>query len=171
MRRFFAIRDARLSNFKPCRARHYDSLADEARRPEDSTFSGGRKPDARKVPLWELHAQHTPNPADGQAAETCPQRGATLMGTRHSRPRPDRLADKLLSIRKTFGYTLEEMAQALAGVKKSPPSKAHVLRYETGEREPSLFYLMEVCDVFGVDLRDLVDDRRDITLPKKARKR
>jgi transcriptional regulator with XRE-family HTH domain len=93
------------------------------------------------------------------------------MGTRHSRPRPDRLAEKLRLIRQSVGYTLEEMAHSLAGVKKSPPSKAHVLRYETGEREPSLFYLMEVCDVFGVDLRDLVDDAREITLPKKARKR
>lgn len=92
------------------------------------------------------------------------------MGTRHSRPRPDRLAEKLLRVRQSVGYTLEEMARALAGVKKSPPSKAHVLRYETGEREPSLFYLMEVCDVFGVDLRDLVDDAREIRLPKRARK-
>jgi transcriptional regulator with XRE-family HTH domain len=56
-------------------------------------------------------------------------------------------------------------------VKKSPPSKAHVLRYETGEREPSLLYLLEICDVFGVDLRDLVDDRLEIKLPKRAKKR
>lgn len=92
------------------------------------------------------------------------------MGTRHSRPRPDRLAEKLRLIRQTLGYTLVEMAQALAGVKKSPPSKAHVLRYETGEREPSLLYLLEVCDVFGVDLRELVDDRLEIKLPKRSRK-
>jgi transcriptional regulator with XRE-family HTH domain len=92
------------------------------------------------------------------------------MGTRHSRPRPDRLAEKLRSIRQSVGYTLEEMARSLDGVKKSPPSKAHVLRYETGEREPSLLYLLEVCDVFGVDLRDLVDDRREIKLPKRPRK-
>lgn len=93
------------------------------------------------------------------------------MGTRHARPRPDRLAEKLLLIRQSLGYTLEEMAQALSGVKKSPPSKAHVLRYETGEREPSLFYLMEVCDVFGVDLRELVDDRLEIKPPKSVRKK
>lgn len=92
------------------------------------------------------------------------------MGTRHSRPRPDRLAEKLRLIRQSLGYTLEEMAQALSGVKKSPPSKAHVLRYETGEREPSLLYLLEVCDVFGVDLRDLVDDRREIKPPRRPRK-
>lgn len=93
------------------------------------------------------------------------------MGTRHSRPRPDRLAEKLRSTRQWLGYTLEEMESSLAGVKKSPPSKAHVLRYETGEREPSLLYLLEVCDVFGVDLTDLVDDRREIELPKRPRKR
>jgi transcriptional regulator with XRE-family HTH domain len=93
-----------------------------------------------------------------------------MMGTRHARPRPDKLAEKLRLIRQSVGYTLEEMARALSGVKKSPPSKAHVLRYETGEREPSLLYLLEVCDVFGVDLRELVDDRLEIKLPKRARK-
>ena len=92
------------------------------------------------------------------------------MGTRHARPHPDRLAEKLRLIRQSLGYTLEEMAKALAGVKKSPPSKAHVLRYETGEREPSLLYLLEICDVFGVDLRELVDDRLEIKLPKRSRK-
>lgn len=92
------------------------------------------------------------------------------MGTRHSRPRPDRLAEKLRMIRQSLGYTLEEMAKSLASVKKSPPSKAHVLRYETGEREPSLLYLLEVCDVFGVDLRELVDDRLEIKLPTRPRK-
>ena len=93
------------------------------------------------------------------------------MGTRHSRPRPERLAEKLRLIRQSLGYTLEEMADALAGVKQSAPTKAHVLRYERGEREPSLLYLLEVCDVFGVDLRDLVDDGRDIKPPKKVTKR
>ena len=93
------------------------------------------------------------------------------MGTRHSRPRPDRLAEKLRGVRQSLGYTLEEMARALSGVKKSPPSKAHVLRYETGEREPSLLYLLEIEKVFGVEVRDLIDDEREINLPKRARKR
>jgi transcriptional regulator with XRE-family HTH domain len=89
------------------------------------------------------------------------------MGTRHSRPRPDRLAEKLRLIRQSLGYTLEEMAQALAGVKKSPPSKAHVLRYETGEREPSLLYLLEISRVFGVSLESLIDDDQELKLPKR----
>jgi transcriptional regulator with XRE-family HTH domain len=95
------------------------------------------------------------------------------MGTRHSRPRPDRLAEKLRLIRQSVGYTLEEMARALAGVKKSPPSKGHVLRYETGEREPSLLYLLEVSRVFGVSLESLIDDNQELKLPKgvKASKR
>jgi transcriptional regulator with XRE-family HTH domain len=88
------------------------------------------------------------------------------MGTRHSRPRPDRLAEKLRLIRQSLGYTLEEMARALAGVKKSTPSKAHVLRYETGEREPSLLYLLEVSRVFGVSLESLIDDDQELKLPK-----
>jgi transcriptional regulator with XRE-family HTH domain len=91
------------------------------------------------------------------------------MGTRHSRPRPDRLAEKLRLIRQSLGYTLEEMSRALGGVKKSPPSKAHVLRYETGEREPSLLYLLEVSRVFGFSLESLIDDDQELKLPKRRK--
>lgn len=44
------------------------------------------------------------------------------MGTRHPRPQPDRLAEKLRQICNWLGYILEEMAQALSRVKKSPPN-------------------------------------------------
>jgi transcriptional regulator with XRE-family HTH domain len=86
------------------------------------------------------------------------------MGTRHPRPQPDRLAEKLLKIRTQFGYTLEEMAQALAHVKKSPPTKSHIHRFEAGIREPSLFILLEYSRVAGVPLEAFVDDELD--LPK-----
>jgi transcriptional regulator with XRE-family HTH domain len=87
------------------------------------------------------------------------------MGTRHSRPRPDRLAEKLCQIRTRFGYTLEEMAQALAQAKKSPPTKSHIHRFETGIREPSLLILLEYSRVAKVPLESLVDDSLD--LPKQ----
>lgn len=87
------------------------------------------------------------------------------MGRRHPRPQPDRLALKLLHIRRSLSYTLEEMAQALKGVKKSPPAKAHVYRFETGQREPSLLVLLEYARVANVSVEALIDD--DLDLPEK----
>ena len=87
------------------------------------------------------------------------------MGTRHPRPQPDRLAEKLRLIRARLGYTLEEMAQALAGVKKSPPNKSYIHRFEAGTREPSLLVLLEYSRVAGVPMESLVDD--DLDLPER----
>jgi transcriptional regulator with XRE-family HTH domain len=93
------------------------------------------------------------------------------MGLRSSRPKPDRLAEKLRQIRQSFGYTLEEMAEALKGVKKSPPSKSHVLRFETGEREPSLLVLLEYSRVSRCSLETIVDDNLDMKLTGNLKKK
>jgi transcriptional regulator with XRE-family HTH domain len=94
------------------------------------------------------------------------------MGTRHSRPQPDRLAEKLRQIRILLGYTLEEMAQALAQVKKSPPDKSYIHRFEAGTREPSLLVLLGYSRAVGVSLEVLVDDELDLPnkLPKPRKK-
>ena len=84
------------------------------------------------------------------------------MGTRHPRPQPHRLADKLRQVRTRLGYTLEEMAQALAKAKESPPDKSYIHRFEAGTREPSLFVLLEYARVIGVPLEFLVDDELDL---------
>lgn len=91
------------------------------------------------------------------------------MGTRHPRPQPDRLAEKLRRLRIQLGYTLEEMAQALSRVKKSPPNKSHIHRFEAGIREPSLLVLLEYSRIAGVSLETLVDD--ELELPAKLSKK
>jgi len=87
------------------------------------------------------------------------------MGTRHPRPQPDRLAEKLRQLRVLLGYTLEEMAQALARVKKSPPDRSYIHRFEAGTREPSLLVLLEYSRVAKVSVEALIDD--EIDLPTK----
>jgi transcriptional regulator with XRE-family HTH domain len=84
------------------------------------------------------------------------------MGRRHPRPQPDRLASKFHHIRTALGYTLEEMAEALKDAKKSPPAKAHVYRFETGQREPSLFVLLQYARVANVSVEALIDDELDL---------
>jgi transcriptional regulator with XRE-family HTH domain len=94
------------------------------------------------------------------------------MGTRHPRPQPDHLAEKLRQIRILLGYTLEEMAQVLAQVKKSPPDKSYIHRFEAGTREPSLLVLLGYSRVAGVALEVLVDDELDLPtkLPRRLKK-
>jgi transcriptional regulator with XRE-family HTH domain len=92
------------------------------------------------------------------------------MGTRHPRPQPDRLAEKLRQIRTRLGYTLDEMAQALAQVKKSPPTKSYIHRFEAGTREPSLLILLEYSRVARVTLESLVDDSLDLPERLPARR-
>ncbi len=84
------------------------------------------------------------------------------MGTRHPRPQPARLAEKLRQLRTRLGYTLEEMARALARVKKSPPAKSHIHRFEAGTREPSLLVLLEYSRVAGVPLEVFVNDELEL---------
>jgi transcriptional regulator with XRE-family HTH domain len=93
------------------------------------------------------------------------------MGTRHPRPQPDRLAEKLHQLRTRLGYTLEEMAQALSQVKKSPPDKSHSHRFEAGIREPSLLVLLEYSRVARVPLEVLVDDELDLPGTSYAKRR
>jgi transcriptional regulator with XRE-family HTH domain len=72
------------------------------------------------------------------------------------------MADKLRQIRTRLGYTLEEMAQALSRVKKSPPDKSYIHRFEAGSREPSILVLLEYSRVAGVLLETIVDDELDL---------
>lgn len=91
------------------------------------------------------------------------------MGKRHPRPQPARLASKLRTIRELLGFTLEEMAAALATVKKSPPTRSHIYRFEHGEREPSLLVLLAYSRIAGVTLETLADDQ--LKLPNKIKRR
>ena len=87
------------------------------------------------------------------------------MGIRHARPQPKRMSEKLRRIRVDLGFTLEEMAEALNGVKQSPPAKSHISRFEAGTREPHLLVLLEISRIAGIPLETLIDD--DLNLPDK----
>ena len=74
------------------------------------------------------------------------------------RPRPKKLAGKLLAIRQGLGLTQAGMAKRLSRV-PSPPDGAMVSRYERDEREPSLFALLAYARIAGVTVDDLIDDK------------
>jgi transcriptional regulator with XRE-family HTH domain len=74
------------------------------------------------------------------------------------RPRPKKLAEKLLAIRQRLGLSQAQMAERLGKI-PSPPDGAMISRYERDEREPSLFVLLAYARIAGVTVDVLIDDK------------
>jgi transcriptional regulator with XRE-family HTH domain len=81
---------------------------------------------------------------------------------RSSRPRPQRLALKLLQLRQALGISQAEMLNRLDQSKVHP---AHISGYERGEREPPLPVILKYAKLAGVCVDLLIDD--DLDLPAK----
>jgi transcriptional regulator with XRE-family HTH domain len=79
------------------------------------------------------------------------------------RPKPERLAEKLLAIRTVLGISQPEMHRRL-GVEHL--IDYHIIsRYEQGKREPPLMILLEYGRLANVYVEALIDD--DVDLPDK----
>ena len=85
------------------------------------------------------------------------------------RPRPERLAEKLLAIRTALGVSQTEMLRRL-GVEHL--IEYHIIsRYESGKREPPLMILLEYARLANVYVDALIDDGLDLPakLPSPAK--
>jgi transcriptional regulator with XRE-family HTH domain len=80
---------------------------------------------------------------------------------RSQRPRPARLASKLLRIRLTLGLTQQQMLNRL-DYRKSPLLIGHISDFELDKREPSLPLLLAYARTSGVTLETLADDEVDL---------
>jgi hypothetical protein len=80
---------------------------------------------------------------------------------RSRRPRPDRLAFKLLQIRLTLGLTQQQMFDQL-NYQKSPLLPPHISDFELDKREPALAVLLCYARMAGITLEVLADDRLDL---------
>ncbi|MDT5062084.1 MAG: Helix-turn-helix domain [Acidobacteriota bacterium] len=76
------------------------------------------------------------------------------------RPRPERLAEKLLQIRNALGLSQSEMHRRL-GVEDAVPY-TRISKYELGDNEPPLMILLQYARVAGVHMEDIVDDELDL---------
>lgn len=86
-----------------------------------------------------------------------------------ARPRPVRLAEKLLQIRNALGLSQTEMLWRL-GIQDL--IEYHTIsKYEIGRNEPPLTILLQYARVAGVYMEDIVDDELDLPekLPGSAR--
>jgi len=80
----------------------------------------------------------------------------------HKRNRPDRLAEKLLQIRKAFGLSQKEMAERLsqqAGVKIT---YRNVSKYERDKSVPYIEIVLAYARLANVEMNQIVDDDFDI---------
>ena len=85
----------------------------------------------------------------------------------YPRPRPVRLAEKLLQIRTALGLSQNELIARL-GLELT---QNRISGYELGRNEPTLDVLLRYARVAGVCLERLVDDELDLpdVLPAKTK--
>ena len=80
----------------------------------------------------------------------------------HKRNRPDRLAEKLLQIRKALGLSQKEMAERLneqAGVKIT---SKNVSNYERDKSTPYIEIVLAYARLANVSMTQIVDDDLEI---------
>jgi transcriptional regulator with XRE-family HTH domain len=77
-----------------------------------------------------------------------------------SRPKPERLAEKLREIRLALGLSQPEMHRCLG--LEDEVEYTNISKYELGRNEPPLFTLLSYARVAGVHLEDIVDDELDL---------
>ena len=79
------------------------------------------------------------------------------------RPRPERLATKLLAIREGLGLSQSQMLSRLG--LEDTMHYGRISQYENDEREPTLMTLLAYAHAAGVHLEDIVSD--DLDLPAR----
>lgn len=90
----------------------------------------------------------------------------TTMGSRRDRPR--RLAEKLLTIRKTLGLSQSELVKEL----DLTTTVARISEWERGSREPDLIAVLRYARLARVRMAVLADDDLELIIPeRKARKK
>ena len=77
-----------------------------------------------------------------------------------SRPKPERLAEKLRDIRLALGLSQPEMHRQLG--LEDEVEYTNISKYELGRNEPPLTTLLRYARIAGVHLEDIVDDELDL---------
>ncbi len=77
---------------------------------------------------------------------------------RSSRPKPQKLADKLKQIRIHLGLSQTEMLMQLKYDSDKKELRSVVSAYELGKREPTLLDLLTYARMVKVPVENLIDD-------------
>ncbi len=82
------------------------------------------------------------------------------------RPRPRRLAEKLLEIRTRLGLSQNELIKAL-DFEELDLVRGTITNYEQGTREPSLPLLLKYARLAQITVEELIDDELDLPNARK----
>ena len=80
----------------------------------------------------------------------------------HKRNRPDRLAEKLLQIRKALGLSQREMAERLADRAGVKITSKNVSNYERNKSTPYIEIVLAYARLANVTMNQIVDDDLEI---------
>ena len=80
----------------------------------------------------------------------------------YARPRPKRLAEKLLQVRQWLSVSQSELVRRL-GVQKQIPYH-HISKYELNKNEPPLGILLAYARLTEIPVENFIDDRLDLPL-------
>lgn len=79
---------------------------------------------------------------------------------RYNRQKPQKLAEKLLQIRKKLGLSQNELIRHLG--LENEITQSRISGYELGTREPSLPTLLKYARAVGISTDVLIDDEIDL---------
>jgi transcriptional regulator with XRE-family HTH domain len=82
----------------------------------------------------------------------------------HARPRPKRLAEKLLQIRKALGLSQREIAERLGKRAGVEITYKNISKYERGRSVPYIEVVLAYARLANVEMNEIVDDDLDLDL-------
>lgn len=81
---------------------------------------------------------------------------------RASRPKPERLAEKLGTIRENLSLSQTEMLIKLGYPPDKREFRSIISAYELGKREPTLLDLLKYARLAGVTVEAVIDDELEL---------
>jgi transcriptional regulator with XRE-family HTH domain len=82
----------------------------------------------------------------------------------HKLNRPDRLAEKLLQIRKAYGLSQKEMAERLSKQAGEKITYRNVSKYQHGRSVPFVEIVLAYARAAKVSMNEIVDDDLELNL-------
>jgi transcriptional regulator with XRE-family HTH domain len=82
----------------------------------------------------------------------------------HKRHRPNRLAEKLLQIRKALGLSQKEMAERLAERAAVKTTSKNISKYERDRSVPFIEVVLAYARLANVEMNEIVDDDLELNL-------
>jgi len=89
---------------------------------------------------------------------------ALLSDMGHARPRPKRLAEKLLQIREALGLSQREMAEQLAEQARGKITYKNISKYERDRSVPYIEIVLAYARLANVEMNEIVDDDLELNL-------